>query len=83
MKSKLKIEKKHQIGESRDSGVSENHSRQSSELFSVEEQENDRILMDRKNTNCLSNQQDDETRIKNIEKQIREQEVRARKLYKN
>lgn len=58
-----------EMGDSRDSGVSENHSRQSSELFTSSEE-----LEDNNNHNQTSSV-DEEIRIKCIEDQIREQEV--------
>lgn len=77
-------------GDSRDSGVSENHSRQSSELFTSSEELDD--FGGRKGDNLVENQEnqgfiddddhhlnhhgDNEMRMKTIEDQIREQEVR-------
>lgn len=60
-------------GESRDSGVSENHSRQSSGPFSVEEIHETPTF---KSSPTHSMPFDEETRLKNIEKKISEQEVK-------
>lgn len=77
----------HLIGDSRDSGVSENHSRQSSGPYSSEENENEpELLMNLPQQNIGTNSHytgtnngdqtlDDESRFQQIEKQIREQEV--------